>query len=197
MTDTLADETLSEDLRSFITFALAMKPDVRFQRQPDKTGPALTLSISAEERKDDTRIEEKLSGLEPLMEKYRPLRPFLHSVIDTEESTQTCTPITSFKPGVEYRLVQINQAQFDVAKQVAGRLDRIHVLHESGYLKEAEQEYGALDEYLVDQRARLIGDFKNVRFSDAVATFGADRLAAAEVDCSGLVIFIVIEIFIG
>ncbi|MEO8282595.1 MAG: hypothetical protein ABI568_04195 [Pseudarthrobacter sp.] len=194
MTDTLADETLSKDLRSFITFALAMKPDVRFQRQPDKNGPALTLSISAEESKD---IEEKLSGLEPLMEKYRPLRRFLHSATDAEESTQTCTPITSFKPGVDYHLVRISQAQFDVAKQVAGRLDRIHVLHESGYLEEAEKEYGALDEYLTDQRARLIGDFKNVRFSDAVATFGADRLAAADDDCSGLVIFIVIEIFIA
>jgi hypothetical protein len=192
-------ETLSEELRSFVTFALAMKPDVRFQRQPDDRGPTLTLTISAAEAETDAdaEVEAKFASLEPIMEKYRPLRPYLQSLIDAKESTTTCTPITSFRPDVEYRLIRISQGQFEVAKQVASQLDRIQVLREAGYSAQAGGEYDKLHEYLADRRQLLIGDFKGVRFSDAVATYGADRLAAADDDCSGLVIFVVIEIFIG
>ncbi|MEU4674536.1 hypothetical protein AB0F91_42915 [Amycolatopsis sp. NPDC023774] len=191
-------ETLSEDLRSFVTFALAMKPAIRFQRQPDNAGPALTMTISAEaSRADaDVDVEAKLASLEPIMEKYRPLRPYLQSLIDSRESATTCTPITTFKPEVEYRLVRISQAQFEVAKEVASKLDLIHVFRETGYSEEAGREYDKLHAYLADRRQLLIGDFKGVTFSDAVATYGSDRLAAADEDCSGLVIFVVIEIFL-
>jgi hypothetical protein len=130
------------------------------------------------------------------MEKYRPLRPFLQSIIASEESTTTCTPITSFQANTEYRLVRISQGQFEVAKEVAAKLDLIHVLREAGHAEEAGGEYDKLHEYLGNRRQLLMGDFKGVRFSDAVASYGADRLAAADDDCSGLVIFIVIEIFI-
>ncbi|MGY1503683.1 hypothetical protein ACW4TU_45210 (plasmid) [Streptomyces sp. QTS52] len=191
-------ETTTEDLRSFVTFALAMKPNIRFQRQSDDVGPALSLTISAEEFESDAdaELEAKYASLEPLMEKYRPLRSFLQSVIHSKESTATCTPITSFKPGTEYRLVRISEAQFEVAKEVASKLDLIHVLWEADYSAEAGREVDNLHQYLASQRELLTGDFKGVKFSDAAATYGSDRLAAADEDCSGAVIFVVIEIFL-
>ncbi|MFC9498446.1 hypothetical protein [Streptomyces sp. NPDC056982] len=191
-------ETITEDLRSFVSFALAMKPDIRFQRQQDDVGPALTLNISADggESAGEAESEVWYASLEPLMEKYQPLRPILQSAIGPKESITTCTPITSFKPGTEYRLIRISQAQFEVAKEVASKLDLIQVLREGGYSAEAGQEFDKLHEYLAGQRQLLIGDFKGIKFSDAVATYGADRLARADADCSGAVIFVAVEIFL-
>lgn len=191
MTDTQA---ISDDVRSFVSFALAMKPGVVMHRKADDDGPRLSLTISAEE----VDAEAKIASLEPIMEKYRPLRSYLNAMMDSKETVSTCNPTTNFTPGVGYRLVRISQGQFEVAKELATRLDRIHVLHGAGYSNEASKEYDGLHEYLAQQRQALIGDFKGIGFSDAVATYGADRLAAAaDEDCSGLVIFIVIEIFIG
>src|SRR5690349_15394866 len=160
---------LSEDLRSFVTFALAMKPNVRFQRQPDRVGPSVTMSVTAESSGDDADrdMSNKFSDLESIMEKYRPLRPFLQSIIASEESTTTCTPITSFQANTEYRLVRISQGQFEVAKEVAAKLDLIHVLREAGHAEEAGGEYDKLHEYLGNRRQLLMGDFKGVRFADA------------------------------
>ncbi|GAA2767459.1 hypothetical protein GCM10010103_65010 [Streptomyces paradoxus] len=191
-------ETITEDLRSFVSFALAMKPEIRFQRQQDDVGPALTMTISAEESESAGEAENEAwyASLEPLMEKYQPLRPILQSVIDSKESITTCTPITSFKPGMEYRLVRISQTQFEVAQEVASKLDLIQVLREGGYSAEAGQEFDRLQDYLAEKRQLLIGDFKGIKFSDAVATYGADRLASADADCSGAVIFVLAEAFI-
>jgi hypothetical protein len=187
-------QTLADDVRSFVTFALAMKPDVVIHRRADDDGPRMTLTISAEEAEE----EAKIASLEPIMEKYRPLRSYLNALIDSDETIATTKPTTNFQPGLDYRLFRISEAQFQVAKELALRLDRIHVLHDTEYVAEASREYDGLHEYLTGQRQALIGEFKGVTFSNAVATYGSDRLAAAaDDDCSGLVIFIVIEIFIG
>jgi hypothetical protein len=191
MTET---KSLAEDVRSFITFALAMKPGVVMHTKTDHGAPRMSLTISAER----AEVEEKVASLEPLMEKYRPLRSYLNALRDSEETVESCVATTTFTPGVEYRLVRIPQEQFVVAKELATRLDRIHVLNEGGYSEEANSEYDALQQYLANQREILIGDFKGLKFSDAVATYGADHMTITPDDsCVGVIKFIIIEIFIG
>jgi len=192
MTET---QTLADDVRSFVTFALAMKPGVVMESKGDHGAPRMSLSISAEE----AEAEAKIASLELIMERYRPLRSYLNAMLDSNETVTNCTPTTNFRPGVEYRLDRISNAQFQVAKELASKLDRIHVLHEAGYPGEASREYDALNEYLAKQRQALIGDFKGVQFSDAVATYGTDRHGVRPDiggDCT-VVVFILVEILIG
>lgn len=199
-------EALADDVRSFISFALAMKPAVVVNRRADAGGPSMTLTLSpVEATTEEANARAGIAGLEPLMEKYRPLRPYLvgiteadgGAVTDSGNVVATCEPTTYFKPGVEYRLVRIPAEQYSAARELATRLDRIHVLDEANYTAEAVKEYDALQEYLKQQRETLVGEFKGITFNDPVPAYGADRLAAADNDCGGLVIFIVIEIFIG
>jgi hypothetical protein len=171
-----------------------MKPDLVLHRRADDDGPRMTLTIASER----AQTEAKIASLEPLMEKYRPLRAYLNALSDSIEPFANTKPTTNFKPGVEYQLIRIPQAQFQVAKELAARLDRIQVLHDAGYVEEASKEYDSLYDYTAKPREELVGEFRGVKFSNAVATFGADRLALrADEDCSGVVIFIVIEIFVG
>ena len=188
----MVDEALSQDIRSFVTFALAMKPAVTMRRKADTNGPLMTLTISPSEQ----QRESEIASLEPLMAKYKPLKSYLDAIIDSDESVATCRPTTNFEPNVHHRLIRITDQQFKVAKEVAKSLDRIHAAHASNDHQAAKKEYDEFHRYVSKERAALVGEFRGVQFSDAVASYGVSRVAADD-DCSGLVIFIVIEIFIG
>jgi hypothetical protein len=185
-------DTVSQDLRSFVTFALAMKPALTMHRKPDTHGPNLTLTISADDRLSETEI----ASLEPLMAKYKPLKSYLDAIVNSGESITTCRPTSNFEPNVHYRLIRITGEQYRIAKEVATRLDRIHAAQEAKDPSGAKREYDSFHQYLVQQRAALVGDFQGVQFTNAVASYGVGSVLADD-DCSGLVIFIVVEIFIG
>jgi len=187
-------EPSTDQLRSFVTFALAMKPAVIMHRKADERGPDLTLKIST----SDQLQEAEIASLEPLMAKYQPLKSVLDAIMNTDESVATCRPTTNFEPMVHHRLIRIPEQQFRIAKEVATRLSRINASYVANDLSTAKQEYDEFHNYLTKQRAALVGEFQGIQFSDAVASYGGGRdLARADDDCSGLVIFIVIEIFIG
>jgi len=86
-------DTVSQDLRSFVTFALAMKPALTMHRKPDTHGPNLTLTISADDRLSETEI----ASLEPLMAKYKPLKSYLDAIVNSGESITTCRPTSNFE----------------------------------------------------------------------------------------------------
>jgi hypothetical protein len=188
-------ENLSQELRSFVTFALAMKPALTLHRKADDRGPDLTLTISSNEQ----QREAEIASLEPLMAKYKPLKSFLDAIANTDESVATCQPTTNFEANVHHRLVRITQDQYRIAKEVASSLNRIYVAQEAKDYGTAKKEYDHFHEYLAKQRSALVGEFRGVQFTDAVASYGAGGMARrrADDDCSGLVIFIIIEIFIA
>jgi hypothetical protein len=186
-------EDLSSELRSFVTFALAMKPALTIHRKADTHGPNLTLTIST----NDKLSETELASLEPLMAKYKPLKSYLDAVRNSDESITSCKPTSNFDPNVHYRLIRITGEQYRITKEVAGRLDRIHVAHAANDLNTAKKEYDSFHQFLTQQRGALVGDFKGIELTNAVASYGVDRVAAYDDDCSGLVIFVVIEIFIA
>ena len=81
--------------------------------------------------------------------------------------------------------------------EVANRLNRIDAAHTAKDHNTTKREYDSFHEYLAQERAHMIGEFRGVQFTDAVASYGIDRVARYDDDCSGLVVFIVIEIFIA
>lgn len=183
---------ISKELRGFVTFALGMKPVLVMNRTGEE-GADLTLTISAGERV----VDEEVASLEPLMARYELLKPALDAIRNTKESVATCKPTSHFEPNVHYRLIRVTEQQYRIAKEVAARLDRIHAARVEEDDESAQREYDDFHRYLGKERAALIGEFQRVHFSNAEVSFGANRLAAADDDCSGVVIFIIIEVFIG
>jgi hypothetical protein len=184
-------ETLAKELRSFVTFALALKPKVTLHRKADAHGPQLTLEIST----NDRLSKGEVASLEPLLAKYKSLKPYLDAILDTDESIATCKPTVNFEPNVHYKVTRISGDQYRIAKEVAGRLDRIQSAGAANDHKKAKVEYDDFLRYLGDERQALLGEFQGVQFADGVASFGASRVADG--DCSGAVIFVIIEIFIA
>ena len=184
-------ENLSQEVRSFVTFALAMKPALTLHRKADTHGPNLTLTVSVNDQLSEAEIE----SLEPIMAKYKPLKSYLDAIVNSHELVATCKPTTNFEPNVHYRLIRITEEEYRIAKEVATRLDRIHVEHAAGELDKAKKEYDELHRHLTEQRAALVGEFRGIRFSNGAASYGVGRISADE-DCSGAVIFVVIEVFI-
>jgi hypothetical protein len=183
---------ISQEVRSFVTFALAMKPALVVHRKPDTHGPDMTLAISV----NDGLSKPEIESLEPIMAKYRPMKSYLHAVINSGEAVSNCKPTTNFEPNVHYRMIRITDGQYRITKEVAARLDRIETTHRGGNLVEAKKEYDEFHQYLSEQRAAMLGEFRGIQFNGAVASYGVGRVNADD-DCSGAVIFVIIEIFIA
>lgn len=185
-------DTLAQDVRSFITFALALKPAQVIQQNGNEHSASLTLKISASDQLSETEI----ASLEPLMAKYVPLKPYLDALLKSEISVSTSTHSVNFKPNVHYRLVRITEEQYRIAKEVAARLERIHVAHAANDLRSAKSEYDGFHEFLAQKRSALIGEFKGIQFTNAVASYGVDAVGADFVGTQ-VVVFVVIEIFVS
>ena len=181
----------SKDFRSFIAAALALKPALAMHSY----GQGVMLTISANEYLGETEI----ASLEPLMAKYKPLKPYLDGCLRSDLSIATSGHTVSFSPNVHYRLVRITEEQFRTAKEVATRLERIHAAYEAKDLKLAKEEYDGFHEFLDQQRATLIGEFKGIQFTNAVASYGVGSLGSVQPDfvATEAVVFVVIEIFVG
>jgi len=193
---------VGKQVRSFVSFALAMKPLVTIQRRC----PGDTLSDTAVTFKidDTTKLsEQKVSSLETLIRKYEPIKHFLTVSSTPEEAAGlnvlTCSPKVDFQPDVDYRLIKLNEEQIEVAKEVARLVERTHGLHTSGDNSGAKTAYKDLETYLAKKRADLIGDFKDVgQITQAVGMHGLGQAGnpRADGDCGGAVIFVIIEIFV-
>ena len=181
---------VSKQVRSFVAFALAMKPDLVLRRKADASGPHLLLQVSVHDRLS----EHEISSLEHLLEKYKPLKSYLDAILNAHEEIATCRPTVNFQPNVHHKLVRLTSEQFAVAGEVAHRAEHVHGLHTAGDHARAAAAYKEFHSYLAQQRTTLAGELKNVEFSDAVGSYGVGRVA--DDDCSGAVIFVIIEIFI-
>ena len=160
-------ESLSQNFRSFIAVALALKPALKMHSHTG--GANATLTISATEQLSETEI----ASLEPLMTKYKPLQPYLDGVLRSDLSFATSTHTVTFSPNVQYRLVRVTEEQFNLAKEVATRLGRISVAHEANDHKLAKTEYDSFHQFLEGQREILTGEFRGIHFSNAVANYGS------------------------
>lgn len=184
-------ESLSHDFRSFIAFALALKPDVTMHSHAEAHGTEMALTISAAEKISETEI----ASLEPLITKYKPLKPYLDGVLKSELSVATSSHTVKFSPNVQYRLIRITEEQFTLAKEVATRLERIHAAHSANNLKAAKTDYDNFHHFLETRRKTLIGEFKGIEFTNAVASYGVAS-SGADFVATAAVIFVIVEVFV-
>jgi hypothetical protein len=197
----MTESEIGKQVRSFVSCALAMKPSVTLHRHCanealSDTAVQLKFSDTA------TLSQSEVASLELMMRKYEPIKPFLH-ITDSAEDAKvfniaTCQPMVEFQPNVDYQIVKFTSAQFQVAKEVARRVDHTYKLHVAKDVAGAKAAYDQLHDYLQRQRAELIGDLKHVHnITDAVGLRGVGRNVNPDLECGGMVIFIIIEIFIG
>jgi hypothetical protein len=197
----MAEGQLAKNVRSFVSFALAQKPSVSIRESCPTEGSGAIPNNSIEITFDPKKklSEREVSSLDSLLKKYESIKGSLrpkHARVDLD--IKTCSPTLTFQADVNYQLLNVNSEQLEIAREVADRVERTHELHTGGKHEAARSEYDDLQKYLARQRSTLLGDFKNVNdFSAVVGSHGVDRRARADSDCGGLVIFIVIEIFIG
>ena len=183
-------ENIAKDIRSFVSFALAMKPQVIFHRRADARGPELSITFSAEDGN-----ENYIEDFEPLMTRYIALKSYLDAIINSGKSIADCSPTINFQPNVHYRMIRLTQGDFEIAKEAATRLRKIQESRETGDQHTAREQYDKLREYLQSQRDAMVGELRNVRLSNATASYGAGRLSV-DGDCTGAVIFVIAEAII-
>jgi hypothetical protein len=202
----MADTEVPTQLRSFISFALASKPTVTIHRHcDDEALPGESVQFTFEQSRSLSSAE--VSSLEAMMKKYEPLRELLQAAESPAHAKgfeiETCSPVVEFQPGVSYHIVNVDKAQVDTAREMARRVERTYKLHHAGDHSGARTAYNELHQYLQRQRTALVGGFKDVpTITKAVGMHGvannrALARARADSDCGGLVIFVIIEIFIG
>ena len=95
--------------RSFVTFALAMKPALTIHRKADTRGPNITLTVSANDHPGELT---EIASLEPLMAKYRGLKSYLDAIRNSEEVDHNLRAKSNFETNVHYRLIRITGAQY-------------------------------------------------------------------------------------
>jgi hypothetical protein len=187
------EDTASRDLRSFIALALALKPNVALHTsQKRHDGSSLKLDISVSEREKAAELAE----LEPLMAKYKTVKPYLDGMIISNLSVSNAAHTVEFSPNVNYKLVRVTKDQLETAKEVAHYLDKIHKAHSDKDNRQAQKEYDEFHEYLSEKRSSLIGEFSGIEFTNAVASYGVAPTRADIVSTEALV-FVVIKIFVG
>ena len=195
---------IGKQVRSFVSFALAVKPSIMAQRHcANEALPGSAIEFKLSDK--GTLSKSEVSSLESMIKKYEPIKEYLHICDSPEDESgfniATCSPTVTFQPDVEYQILKLNSEQLKVAKEVARRVDHTYKLHIAKDHAGAKEAHKNLHHYLEQQRAELIGDFKNVhKITEVVGMHGVgksvDLMRRADFDCGGAVIFVIIEIFV-
>lgn len=201
----MAQQQASRDLGSFVSFALAQKPQITLQRHC-KNDPVrgVPIRIDFEGQREGLK-QSQVDTLEALLKRYEPLRDLL--LIDPAHvddkagfNIETCEPRVEFKPGVQYELIKISGRQAALAKKVADLAEKAHASHAAGDHAAAKAGYAELERLLVSERETLVGDLGKLdRIKNIVGLHGVGQNGnpAADGDCGGMVIFVIIEIFVA
>lgn len=195
----MAENEVGKQVRSFVSFALAMRPSVTLDSAHAGDTPS---DMSVKFTLDDSNklSLSKLASLESLLEKYEPLKEFLRST--SREHTQSdllASPTVTFQPGVNYQIINLTSEQVAVATKVAQLIERTHYLHTAADHAGAALAYDDLQRYVEQKRDKLIGEFKNIgRITDGIGMHGVGRSGdpGADVQDAGEVIFVLAAIFI-
>ncbi len=186
-------DRVENDLRSFVTFALALKPSVTFHRKPDSRGPELSLTF---EVKEGGESKPKFHNIEPLMERYRQLKPYLDVIVRSGEHISNCLPTINFQPNVRYHTIRLTEGEFAIAKETAMHLASIDNAMSSNETTAASAAFNQFQTFLKAKRDHMVGAFKGLQLSNPVASFGAGRVSA-DGDCTGAVIFVIAEAIVA
>ena len=184
-------KSIEKELRSFVTFALAVKPKVTLHRKPDSRGPEISLSFSVK----NTKVKPRFHGEDALIEKYRQLKPYLDVMVNSGESIADCAPTINFQPNVKYQTVKLTEGEFEIARQSALHLGEIERARAAKDKAGAAKHFERFDAFIRSKRDELLGAFGDLAIANPVASFGAGRVSD-DGDCTGQVIFVIAEVII-
>ena len=193
---------LSKDLGSFVSFALAVKPEVIMHRHCEKDplrGGSVKLAFGKKALQ-----KNQVDTLESLMKRFEPLKAYL-AITDHPDDKRgfdikTCAPRGEFQPNTEYALISIYEKQLSIAKRIAQMAEKTHASYQAGRHDEAKSNFAELQRTIEAERRALVGDFAKIdRVSGIVGLHGVGQNGnpAADWDCGGAVIFVIIEIFVA
>lgn len=189
----------STDIRSFISLALAAEePKVTISASCATEGPMLGKSIEVEFESGRALSTKQFSSIDQLIAKYEKIKDYIDVGQAHEDlRADNCSPIVNFKPNTKYEMIEIDGEQLALAKEVGQRVAKVHALHTSGDKRAATSEFDELQTFLGTKRERFLGQFRNIRtLNEAVGMrgVGANGAPRADADCTGAVIFVIIEI---
>lgn len=189
----MAENMIGNDVKSFVSFALAMKPTVPIAT--DENSDVVELQFNTNKKLS----EREITSIEDLVAKYEKIKKLLPSgqSLDTMQLHET-KPRVSFEPGTNYQIVSIQAEQLSLAKDIAGRVERIYSASQSGKHDEARDMYDELQSFLDEKRTTFLGDFLNVPEIDAViGTHAVGRNGDPQALGGGAIIFVIIEIYVS
>jgi hypothetical protein len=189
------------DIRSFISLALAMEqPKITISASCADEGLFLGKSVDVEFEPEKALSKKQFSSIDQLIKKYESIKGYIDIGHPQEKlKADNCSPIVTFKPSTKYEIIEVSSEQLSLAKEVAQRVVKVHGLHTSGDQKAAKSEYEELQSYVSSKRDTFLGQFRNIRsLNEAVGMRGVGTNGAprADADCTGAVIFVIIEIFV-
>lgn len=189
------------NVRSFISLALATdEPRITISANCAEEGQFVGKAVDVEFEPDRALSKKQFASIDQLVKKYESIKNYI-DIGGSQSSLQadTCSPIVAFKPGTKYEIVEVSSEQLALAKDVAQRVVKVHSLHTAGDTKGAISEYDALQSFVSTKRSDFLGQFRNIRsLNEAVGVrgIGTNGAPRADADCTGAVIFVIIEIFI-
>jgi hypothetical protein len=187
------------DIRSFISLALALEqPKTTISASCAEEGPFRGKSIDVEFDQEKALSKKQFSSIDQLVKKYQSIKDCIDLAQPHEAlNAGNCSPIVTFKPSTKYEIIEVSGEQLSLAKGVAQRVVKVHDLHTGGDHRTAKSEYEELQSYVRSKRDTFLGQFRNVRdLNVAVGVRGVGTGVRADTDCTGAVIFVIIEIFI-
>jgi hypothetical protein len=201
-----ANTEMDKEVRSFVSFALAMKPTVTFHSNaPGQSLTDTSVTVKFDDTVDlrDTDLTDaNTTTLETLLQKYEPIREFLQNAHPLRSvdgfDIMNSFPTVKFQPNVRYQMVQINATQLEIAKEVARLTELTYNSHKAGDQNKAKTQFDDLQSYLSQKRDELVGDFKKAgRISDTIGLHGTGQAGHPEVYDAGMAAFVIIEIIIN
>ncbi|MGF1481484.1 MAG: hypothetical protein ACFB4I_18710 [Cyanophyceae cyanobacterium] len=175
---------LDKDIKSFLSYALAIEPKVSIG--------GVEFHFNETEKLSD----REFASIDELMRKYEKVKRLLpdESSLDSLQITKE-KPIVQFEPNTNYQIVTVNAEQLDLTKDIYQRIAQIHQSYTEENHSQARNKFDDLQSFLNEKRRSFLGDFQRISAIDD--TVGMHAVGAGgDPQTQVVVIFIIIEIYV-
>jgi hypothetical protein len=161
------EKQFSNELTSFVSFALKVKPNITFGGHFDENGNFTNGNTQLKLIESEDLSEKEIASVEEIMDKYKLLKRFFpptKTIENLKMSANTNIPLPKNNDSTfEYRQVSINLKQLEIAKSVVKYIEQINNFYKQEEYRKAKKEYNLLHLYLADKRNEFVGEFKSTR----------------------------------
>lgn len=196
-------EQFSRELGSFVTLALRQKQPVKLAAHFDGRGNMVDEPIELQLDDPSPLSKKEFASIEEMMDKYLLLRRYMPptkridelKIVGNEKDKEI---FEKQKKDTDYKMVRIDENQFNIAKKVAQYVERVHGCYEREEHREARKAYDKLHDFLNASRKNFFGDFESVlEIEEAFGSHAIGTNGNPAVASGGAVIFVIIEIYVS